>query len=413
MKKKPIINPRNPRIAALDIGTEKTCAMIAELETDGCFNVIGYGYRRSKGIINGAIANIKEAAQVIRETLNDAETMTHYTIESLIVNTPINTISSNLIQGSAPISPSDEISPSDVNDLIKMLISKKLSSEETMLHCIPYNYYTEHTMIIENPVGMTANKLGVRMSCISAPTNSLKIIDKVLSESRIEINKKVVCPFAAGLGCFDTDKNGIVIDIGAGKTSVAIFVDDIVAYTAILPYGGNSITTKIANDLIISHDEAERIKVRHGCALYTDDDGIITVKTASNQNDKISVSELNKIIASKVTDIFKQIKNHLEDMRMYEIESKRILLTGGGSQLQGICTVAADIFEGRQVALAHPSRLRGNISNLDPTSPIYSNIAGMMRFATIEKYQTPYLAEIGNPGLLKTIKSLFTKKQTF
>ena len=411
MKKKSVINPYNP-IAALDIGTEKTCAVIAQLDTDGYFNVVGYGYRKSKGIINGAIANIKDAAEVIRETLNDAEKMTNYRIEKLIVNTPVNKISSEIIIESTKINSSSEISPLNINNLIQTSLEKHLPTGNTRLHCIPYSYYTENTNEIENPVGMAADCLGIRMSCISAPTNSLKIIDKVLSESRIEINQKVACPFAAGLGCFDSDRNGIVIDIGAGKTAVAVFINDIILYATVLPFGGNNITTQIANDLTIPHDEAERIKVREGCALYSDDDGTVIVKTGlrSDENLEIPISELNKIIAVQIKNFFRKIKEHLETMHRYTIPSKRILLTGGGSLLQGISAAASEVFEGRQVTLANPSRLHGPIPA--PDSPIYSNIAGMLHFATVNKYQTPYMNEGENFGLLKSIKSLFMKKHS-
>ena len=410
--KKSIINPHNPIIAALDIGTGKICAVIAKLDNDGNFSVIGHGYRKSKGIINGAIANIKDAAEVIRETLNSAEKMARrdYTIEGLIVNTPVNKISSEFIKEWTKINSSNEISPLNINSLIKTSLEKHLPPGNTMLHCIPYNYFTENTEEIENPVGMTADFLGIRMSCISASANSLKNIDKVLSESRIENNQKVACPFAAGLGCFESDRNGIIIDIGAGKRSIAVFINDIIVYASILPGGGNKITDQIANDLTIPYDEAERIKVLKGCALYSDDDETVLINTGSHSDDstKIFITDLNKIIADQVKKSLSEIKEHLETAGWYKIPSKRILLTGGGSLMQGITAVASDVFEGRQVALARPSILCGNIPNLD--SAIYSNIAGMMHFAAATKYQTPYMADNRNPGLLKSIKSFFTKK---
>ncbi|OPZ78555.1 MAG: Cell division protein FtsA [Alphaproteobacteria bacterium ADurb.Bin438] len=402
---------KNKFIAAIDIGTEKTCAMIAKVEPDNSFNIVGFGHRKSKGIKNGIIVNIKETAEIVRTTLSDAEKMCGEIVSGVVVNTPVSELfSSNIVDG-FQINDSIEIQPHHVNKLIDTALSKAMIKGGGIIHSIPFNFFTESTKEIENPLGMPASNLGIRMNLISSHTNSLKAIDKVLLESRVLTNKKVACPFASGLGCLNNEENGIVIDIGAGKTSIGVFIDNHLFHAGFLPFGGSHITQRIANDLTISFEEAERIKTLYGCAFVSpiDKETEITIKPIGEENTlySINVFDLNSSISPMIRNFFNEIKEYLEKERLYNIPSKRVVLTGGGSLLQGIRDIGATILEGRQLRLGSPLKIKGNVEGIN--SATYSNIAGLLEFAMIKKFISPYIKNEKEKGLIDRFKSFFMK----
>jgi len=377
---------RNGLIAALDIGTTKICCFIAERVDDGTLNVTGIGHQLSKGLRAGAITNMEAAEQAILAAVTSAETMTGETIREVIVNLSGGAPGSKLVDIEVPLT-RDEIGEDDIRRAITDGFPYDLPEERALIHTIPTGYRIDGSNGIDDPRGMFGHRLGVKINLITAMESAVRNLSVCVERCHLDIQTIVESAFAAALSTLVDDemKLGVtLIDIGGGTTSIAVFREGNVCYTDSIPIGGQHVTNDIARGLSTPIVHAERMKTLYGSALpsQTDDRELIDVPSVGederSQANHVPRSMLTGIIKPRMEEIFELVRNRMEASGFDRLAGRRVVLTGGASQLQGTRELAASVL-GKQVRLGRPIRIRGLAEATG--GPAFATCAGLLSYA--------------------------------
>ncbi|MAQ56146.1 MAG: cell division protein FtsA [Rhodospirillales bacterium] len=420
---------RTGTIVALDIGTSKVCCLIARVERPPVENgtriivqprIIGSGLQVSAGLKNGVIIDVEVAETAIRKAVSAAEQMAGDHIRSVTVN----------LNGGKPLSKTIgvdvdigglKIDDSDLQRVFQRTVSLNTNGNgngqthshsstqavkgpgRELIHSIPVGYAVDGNNGIRDPRGMFGERLSVNMHMITAANGVIKTLRSVIEETHLEIDDFVIAPYASGLSTLvedETDLGVTVIDMGAGTTSIAVFSDGDTVFTDIIPVGGAHVTNDIARGLSTPIAHAERLKTLHGAAMATasDEHELIDVlhvgEDEHNSPNHIPRSLLNGIIQPRLEETFELVRERLTDSGFDAIAGRRVVLTGGASQLQGTQELATIILD-KQVRMGRPLRLRGLPDSM--SGPAFATSAGLISYA-IEK---PSAVSISTPNIKK------------
>jgi cell division protein FtsA len=421
---------RTGTIVALDIGTSKVCCLIARVERPPVENgnrvivqprIIGCGLQVSAGLKNGVIIDVEVAETAIRNAVHAAEQMAGDRIMSVTVN----------LNGGKPLSKTIgvdvdigglQIDDADLQRVFQRTVSlnangngnshAQLDSNNSpgreLIHSIPAGYAVDGNNGIRDPRGMFGERLSVNMHMITAANGVIRTLRSVIEETHLEIEDFVIAPYASGLSTLvedETDLGVTVIDMGAGTTSIAVFSDGDAVFTDIVPVGGAHVTNDIARGLSTPIAHAERLKTLHGTAMATasDEHELIDVlhvgEDEHNSPNHIPRSLLNGIIQPRLEETFELVRERLTDSGFDAISGRRVVLTGGASQLQGIQELATIVLD-KQVRMGRPLRLRGLPESM--SGPAFATSAGLIAYA-IEK---PSAVSILTPNIKKESSGL-------
>jgi len=399
----------------IDIGSSKICGVVlTEGSKIGTYYVTAMAIEKNEGTYRGEISNIEETKIAISKIVADLEeTLGGTKINEVVLgisgeNIEITQENSNIV-----ISSPDQIITKDDISKINMSIKRsKVSKEKTIIHIIPYQYYKDSNAkdIIANPIGHYANKLDTNVHILTALNSSLKIINMCLENNNLILSDLVYQPLASSialLGQEERDVGVCVIDIGSGTTSISIFADGSLMFATTISLGGNDITDDIKKMLKTTRNEAERIKIEYGFAKKEEilQNEIIQIKGVGvaphSEIDKIGLCE---IIQPRATEILAFCKQEIDKSGYADSLGAGYILTGGGSNLKAICSLASIIFNA-PVGIGYPSSetFIGVSNNIE--EPIYSAAVGLAVHSLTHKSfvgETIYtLKEIENPNLNK------------
>ncbi len=382
---------RQTLIAALDIGSSKVCCVIARVSRDQKISIAGYGYNASKGIKNGMITDIKQATFSICDAVEAAEQMANERVERVIVNISGDKIKSSIKRAAIGLNKSKPITEVEITKVINKGITRINVENNELIHCLPTGYRLDFGEETTDPRNLFGENLSVDVLLGMVPEIMFRNTKTVLDNSNLEIVGKVLSPYASGLACLVDDEKELgatVIDIGGGTTSIASFQHGHPVYFSSIGVGGNNVTNDIAWGLTTSFTHAERLKNLHGCAFLTSQDKneTINVYPVGEEDDslikQVPKSDLIKIIVPRIEETFELVNAKLTEEGLKDINSHRIVLTGGGSQLSGIREVASMILD-KQVRLGRPRNI-GNILDISNypvlQSPSFSTVIGLILY---------------------------------
>jgi cell division protein FtsA len=379
---------RNGLIAALDVGTTKVCCFIARVQEGGEARVIGIGHHLSRGLRCGAVVDMDEAETSIRAAVDAAEQMAGERVSGVVVN----------LSGGAPKSSNltvevaingHAVGDADIRRMFDHCRQHGISPERELIHAIPLGYTIDGSDGISDPRGMYGERLGVTVHQISAATGPVRNLAKVVHRGHLEIDSRVVSPYASGLACLVDDEKelgAICIDMGGGTTSLAVFLDGHVVHSDVIPVGGLHVTNDIARGLSTPVTQAERLKTLYGSAQASpaDDREMLKVplvgeeeEDASNQ---VPRSMLAQIIQPRLEETFEMVRSRLEETGFDKIAGRRAVLTGGASQLQGARELATMILD-KQVRIGRPAGVLGLAEATG--GPAFATCAGLLRYAVL------------------------------
>ena len=377
-------------ISALDIGSTKICCFIGEVDELGLTRVIGIGHQASRGVRAGMIVDMEAAEQAVLSAVHAAEQMAEVTIRSVVVN----------LTGGQPTSRSHSfehplrggaISDTDIRRLLHECGTKEDQNERALIHAIPVGYAVDGTNGIRDPRGLHGSSFGVKMHKVNAASGAVHNVATCVSRCLLDIADVVAGPYAAGLGCLVEDEIDLgvtVIDMGGGTTSIAVFYDGALVHVDSLQIGGRHVTSDIARGLSTPMAQAERLKTLHGHCLSTHGDDRETVAVPQVGNDdgsqevQIPKSFLISIIAPRIEETIELVRTRLETSGLDKVAGRRLVLTGGASQLPGVAELAQQILN-KQVRLGKP---RGLTGLAEATSgPAFSACAGLLSFAVDDR----------------------------
>ena len=382
------IKLRSGLIAALDVGTTKVCCFIARAQEDGGLRVLGVGHQVSRGIRNGAVVDMDFAETSIRAAVDTAEQLASERIREVVVNLSGGQPASRNVTVQMAIN-GRSVTDNDIRRLLEHGRQQSLTADGDLIHSIPVGYTIDGNEGIRDSRGMFGEILGVTIHTVSAASGPVRNLTTVVNRGHLDIEAKVMSAYASGLACLVEDEKDLgvtCIDMGGGTTNIAVFINGHLVHTDVVPVGGGHVTNDIARGLSTPVASAERMKTLYGSATTSssDDREILKVPLVGEEDDdsanQIPRSMLVQIIQPRLEETFELVRNRLEESGFDKMAGRRVVLTGGASQMQGVRDLAGLILD-KQVRMGRPVGLHGLAEATG--GPAFSTCAGLLRYALV------------------------------
>ncbi|MGI9352279.1 MAG: cell division protein FtsA [Rhizobiaceae bacterium] len=400
---KPPSDKRPTVVSVLDVGTSKICCLIAKLtprnESEAVLGrthrveMIGLGHQKSRGIKSGVIVNLDQAEQAIRQSVEAAERMAGVTVDSLIVNVSSGRLVSEAFSADISLD-GHSVEERDISQVLLAGAQHALAPERSVVHSIPIGYSLDGEHGISNPLGMVGARLGVDMHIVTAENAPLRNLELCVNRSHLSVEDLVATPYAAGLASLVEDEMQMgcaCIDIGGGTTTLSVFLDGRFVFSDAIAIGGHHVTMDLARGLSTRLDDAELIKVKHGSALLgsSDESAHITIPPIAEEDidapNQVTRAQLTRIIRPRVEETLEMIRDRLAHSGFAEAVGKRLVLTGGASQLNGMVEVSRRILS-RNVRMGRPM----GVSGLPEAAkgPAFSTAVGLLIYPQIAEIES-------------------------
>jgi cell division protein FtsA len=383
-------------VAALDIGSTKISCLIAEAvpakhrssdsEEKNSLKVLGVGHQLSRGVRAGSIVNLDEAERAIRLAVDAAERMAQRTINEVYVNVSGGRPQSRLFTGSVDVA-SGQVGPADMDRVLDAALLRVDPGRRNILHLAPLQYQIDEARGVKEPAGMFGETLSLDLAVVTVEPPHLKNLALAVERAHLSIAGYVIAPNAAARAVLAGDEKTLgvtVVDMGGATTSFAIFQDGSLVTADVLPVGGQHITNDIARGLSTTIAHAERMKTLWGSALASavDDREMISVPLLGERGvdtvQQVPKSMLTGIIRPRLEEIFELLRDKIESSGAQHLGGRRMVITGGASQLNGVREVAAQWLD-RQVRMGAPAHVQGMPESAH--SPGFAVCAGLLNYA--------------------------------
>ena len=371
-------------IAAIDIGTTKVVAIIGKRKENGKIEILGISKTPSTGIKRGVVQNIDETVNAITRTIEEVQSYSGAIFSDVFVGIAGQHIKTIRNRGYINRnSYEDEITREDIDDLIKEMYNISIDVGEEIIHVLPQNFIVDNETGIKNPVGMLGRRVEANFHIVIGQITSARNIGKCISKAGLELNELILEPLASSAAVLTADEKeaGVaLVDIGGGTTDVAVYYDDIIRHTAVIPFGGDVVTKDIKEGCSILQRQAELLKIQYGSALgdIARDDEVVSIPGISGREPKeISLKSLAYIIQSRMEEILNAVLYEIENSGYYERLSAGIVVTGGGALLKDLPQLVKFI-TGMDVRLGYPSELLASESVDDVNNPMFSTSVGLV-----------------------------------
>ncbi len=394
----------NKIVVGLDIGTTKICAIVGTKNEFGKLEVLGMGKAVSDGVIRGIVTNIDKTIMAIEKAITEASEQAGIDIGVVNVGIAGQHIKSSIHHGSITRDRvDDEITVEDLNRLTNDVHKIVMPPGCEIIHVMPQDYIVDYEDGVKDPVGMSGVKLEADFHVITAQTNAIRNINKCVKRGGLEISDLILEPLASSMSVLSDEEKeaGIcLVDIGGGTTDVAIFHDGIIRHTAVIPFGGNIITTDIKEGLKVMQNQAELLKTKFGRAIAEEanPNEIVSIPGLRNRPPKeISIRNLAHIIEARMEEIIELVHAEIITSGLSNKLAGGIVITGGGSQLANI----QQLFEymtGMDSRIGYPNEHLGKTKAEEIKSPMYATTVGLVLagFRALDERENRYQESVGN-----------------
>ena len=370
---------KRTKIAAIDVGTTKVCTVMADIDRNDILRVVGVGIVPSAGLQKGLVVNVNEAKESIRESVRAAERVAGYRLESAYVGVTGRHITSVNNRGVVAITRNDMlVRPDDLRRVLQVARNVKVSSDQRLLHVIPRNYIIDGQQGVKNPVGMHGFRLDLEAHIITAAIASVQNLTKCIRGVGVEIEDLVLEPLASAEAILtdeEKEKGVVVADIGGGTTDIAVFKDNTIFHTAVLPVAGYQITRDISIGLGLSFELAEEMKKKYGNVNPGNKDRGEPDRALTTNGHNISYSDLSEIIRIRVEELLSLVLLELPQSESTKLAPSGLVLTGGSANLPGIAELGHELTR-LPVRVGVPFSLYGVSDTL--LNPAYATSVGLL-----------------------------------
>lgn len=371
-------------IVGLDIGTTKIACIVGEKMQNGKIEIRGYGKADSTGVKRGMVFNIEETVNAIRRAVDEASEQSKVEIRSVNVGIAGHHIKSLqhrgvLIRENADV----EITDEEIEKLKQDMYKISMTPGEEIIDVIPQEYIVDDEPGIRHPKGMLGNKLEANFHVIIGQTAAAKNIVKCIQQAGLEMEDMILEPIASAeavLGDDEKEAGVALVDIGGGTTDIAVFFDNVIYHTAVIPFGGNVITEDIRQGCSIIKKHAEEIKIKFGSAMKSEnrDDEVVSIPGIRGRAPKeISFKNLAGIIEARMSEIFDLVNYEIQKVNSEHNLIAGIVLTGGGANMKHIQQLA-EFKTGLDVRIGYPNEHLANETSEELASPMYSTGIGLV-----------------------------------
>lgn len=330
-------------IVGLDIGSSRICTTVGQVAADGTIAWIASASAPARGVDRGRLVDIEEAAKAISESVRAAERLSGYHIATAFVSISGAHLHAQRNVGVVAVGrTSPTITLTDIDRVVESAQAVTLAPRSEIIHVIPRVYTVDQQRGIRDPLGMTGFRLEVEAHLVSGDTAAITNLIRSVQRAGLDIDELVAAPVAACASALTADEREhgvLMIDIGAGTTSVAAVTQGQVAHCAVLPIGGAHITNDIAMVLQVPAREAEQLKCRYGRAVADTmaPDADTTIADAGLP--AVSLPVLNQIITARGEEIADMAARELRSSASRGQITAGIVLTGGAAQLPGMADI--------------------------------------------------------------------------
>ncbi|MYK04093.1 MAG: cell division protein FtsA, partial [Gammaproteobacteria bacterium] len=327
-------------IVGLDIGTTKVVALVGEISDKGELNVVGMGSHLSLGIKKGVVVDIESTVLSIRRAVEDAEKDTGYKITSVYAGIAGSHVKSMNSSGAVSIR-DGEVTRADVDRVIDSTRAIAIPPDERILHVVPQEYTVNSQNGVKEPLGMSGMRLEARAHLVTCAVNAMQDIEKCIKRCGLKIEQLVLEQLASSEAVLTPDERELgvcLVDVGGGTTDIAIFTQDALQYTGVIPVAGDQVTSDIATALRTPRKNADELKIRHGCALVqlTNPEENIEVPSVGDRDPReLSLQNLAEVVEPRYEELFNLIQQALVDSGMKNLLAAGIVMTGGSSKMLG------------------------------------------------------------------------------
>lgn len=368
-------------LVGLDIGTTKTCVVVGEITESG-IDIVGVGSHPSDGIRKGVVVNIESTVESIKRAVAAAEDISGYSIKSVYAGIAGTHIKGQNSLGIVAVK-AREIDEDDMEKAIEAAKAIAVPMDREILHALPQSFVVDEQEGIRYPVGMSGVRLEAKVHVVTSGVTSLHNIINAITRVGLDINEIVLEQLAASEAVLSSDEKDLgvaLLDIGGGTTKIAVFTEGCIKHTAVLPVGGNYITSDIAQGLRTPLADAENIKIKYGCAylpLIPKDENIAVASVGGREPREVSRHILGRIIEPRVEEILKMAYREIMKPEFENVLSAGLVLTGGTALMEGIDALAEQVFDA-PVRIGRPTGIGGLTDVVN--SPAYATSVGMILY---------------------------------
>jgi cell division protein FtsA len=370
---------KRDRIAAIDVGTTKVCTIMADINDNENLRVLGVGVSPSQGLHKGLVVNINEARESIRKSVRAAEQMAGRRLEAAYVGVTGRHISSVNNRGSVAITRNNQVvRTNDLKRVLDVARSIKVPSEQKLLHVIAREYVVDGQGGVKNPIGMHGFRLDVETHIITAAITSIQNLTKCIRSIGVDVDDLIMEPLASAEAVLTPDEKqeGVLLaDIGGGTTDLALFKNNTIYHTSVLPVAGYQVTRDISIGLGITFELAEEMKKKYGDVTPVAEEGPGKEISLTGDGHSISYQDLSDIIRVRIEEMLRLIILELPQSDYQKLVPAGLVITGGGANLPGIAELGENVTR-MPVRLGRPVRLPGVSDTLD--NPAYATGVGLL-----------------------------------
>jgi cell division protein FtsA len=400
---RPIPPRRATTVTVLDIGTTKVVCLIGRLMPKEesqilpgrthVIEIIGVGHHKSHGVKAGVIVDVEAVENSVRKAVHAAERRAGLTVESLIVNVSAGRLKSEHYTSEIDIG-GHEVESADLKRVLAAVSRQIGDPQRVALHSLPISFSLDGEKSIRDPLGMYGDQLGLKMHVLTAEQPPLRNLELCINRSHLTVEAMVATPYASGLAALVDDEAEIgcaCIDMGGGTSTISVFSEGRMVFADAIALGGHHVTMDLARGLSTGLDDAERLKVVHGAAFPVAQDDTDTVsvppigESGSDMPIQMPKALLVRIVRARIEETLELIRDRIQRSGYAPVVGRRIVLTGGASQLTGISDAARRILS-RNVRIGRPLGVAGMPAAAK--GPAFSTAVGLMIYPQIASLES-------------------------
>jgi len=377
-------------VLAIDIGSTKICAVIAQIDNNNSIAITGAGITKAQGLRRGSITNIELASRSIKTAVEDAKRVAGSDITSAIVSMSGAYTKSLNSNGIVNIQ-SKEISFKEIERVMHTsLYNANIPNEYEVLHALPFNFKVDDQDFIEDPLGMNASRLEVETHIITTQKSNLNNLKKAVQGAGVDVENIVLNSYASSIATLNEDEKELgaaVIDMGGNTSNIAIHSGNSIRYNEFLGVGSNHVTSDLSMALHTPLNVADNVKLTYGSLLNPSNDLIeIPVIGDVDNTHEVSLDVVHNVIFARVEETLMILAQFIENSGLKDQIGAGIVLTGGFSKMEGIRDLAIATFGSMPVRLARPVETDGLFDSLRGAE--YSSAIGLIMYSAFA--YTPY-----------------------
>ncbi len=390
-----IVDPSDIYVTSLDIGTTKIAAIVGRRNENNKVEILGYGRSDSLGVRRGVVTNIENTVQSIQNAVRQAEERSGKKIKYVHVGIAGHHIKSMQHRGTLiRKNGEDEITQEDIENLINNMYSLNMNPGEEIIDVIPQEFTVDGESGIKNPVGVLGTSLEANFHIITGQTAAAKNIYKCVKKAGLEIVDLIIEPFASSeavLSPEEKEAGVVLVDVGGGTTDLAIFQDDIIRHTAVIPFGGEIVTEDVKEGCSIIRKHAEELKIKFGSSLASEnrDEDVVSIPGLRGRPPKeITLKNLASIIQARMEEIMEYVYREIVNSGLERKLIAGIVLTGGGSQLRHLKQLT-EFISGMDTRIGYPNEHLSPRCPSELASPMYATgiVFLLMALERTERYR--------------------------